>query len=204
MTIKEWIHKVKPAIDIKGRFLFFFNRRAAFTSVARKTLGTRVIIHKDNPKAYMKKLNSIPDAKLKRMFRFTIVRNPYHRLVSSYFRMIQRGSKTTRRKYKYLGFDRFVLTQLAKDGTRIHNLFHEQWPNAFLPNGKKYIHYIAKLENIKEDWKPIARKLHVSSKLIVSNKSKHYGYKRYYKDPKVAKAVEEIYARDLELFNYSL
>lgn len=149
--------------------------------------------------------------KFRRYFKFTVVRNPWDRLVSAYFYLTQdRGHETAQKwvdknLHKYEGFNDFVLS-LKREKVRRNIL---SWTH-FLPQYKWIsdnkenilVDFMAKLENLENDFYTIKERAKVEGKLNVINKSKRSNYKNYY-DKETAKIVEKVYAKDIKYLDYS-
>jgi hypothetical protein len=149
--------------------------------------------------------------KFRRYFKFTVVRNPWDRLVSAYFYLTQdRGHETTQKwvdknLHKYKSFNEFALS-LKKENVRRNIL---SWTH-FLPQYKWIsdseenilVDFVAKLENLQNDLCTIREKINVDKKLNVINESKRNDYKSYY-DKETAKIVGRVYEKDVRYLGYS-
>jgi hypothetical protein len=193
--MKTYIRKLRPVLDKKHMFMFFGNHKAGLTSVNRNILRDRVINWKSFKEIYHSEFDKYTDEDIKNIFKFTIVRNPFNRTVSAFFYL---------KKLNILGkgqtFQEFIKTDFLNNGPKINTHFHMQTPSAFY-KGKIFVNYIAKLENIKEDWKVIASNINCSERLPHKNQSKHKSYQEYY-NKETVKIVREIYREDLERFGY--
>ncbi len=127
---------------------------------------------------------------------FTVVRNPYDRLVSIYFYNKQWM------KIRTLNSDSFE--EFVKSGE------FKKFPPMYYTltyKGKIFCNYILKLENITNDLEKMLKELKIN-KCIKSfpkvRSSKHKNYLEYYKDREIINIVNEYYKKDFELFNYEL
>ncbi len=68
-------------------------------------------------------------------------------------------------------------------------------------NGKIFVDYLARFENIKDDWKYIAKKINEDSNLPHENKSIHKHYTKHY-DSESIQIVSNIYAEDIKILGY--
>jgi hypothetical protein len=129
---------------------------------------------------------------LKSYFKFTIVRNPFDRIVSEYFYSRKRRLTQSR------DFKTFVVNG---------EIDTQSYPNHNIPQidffvDKKRIDYIAKFENLQEDFKTICDKIKIPhQELPHHNNTKHKHYTEYY-DDETRQIVAEKYAKDIEYFNY--
>jgi phosphorylcholine metabolism protein LicD len=191
----KMLKKQRPVLDKQGKFMFFGNHKAGLISVNRNILKDRIINWKNFREKYLVELEKYMDEEFEKIFKFTIIRNPYSRIVSAFFYLKGEG---------ILGqgesFQEFVKTDLLKEGLKINLHFHSQFLSAFY-NGTQFVNYIARLENIDEDWKYIASKINCSSKLPHKNKTNHKPYQEYY-DEETKEIVTELYKEDINLFGY--
>ena len=103
-------------------------------------------------------------------------------------------------KFEGLTFKTFVKNVLKSTGVKINRHFLCQHPNAFYKD-KRFVNYIARLENIKNDWPRIAEVIDCDPALPHENRSEHKHYREYY-DREAREIVGEIYKKDIELFGY--
>ena len=146
-------------------------------------LGYNKHIHKDLD--YMNKFVTKPCKS------FTIIRNPWDRIVSAYAFLSPNFGKI-------LGtFDEFVVKLKNPDFTlREPRLFRSQTDLISQP-----VDYILKFENLSEDFKIIQEYLGCHDSLPVLNTTEHPRYQDYYTE-KTKKIIQEIHYEDIEKFNY--
>ncbi len=143
----------------------------------------------------------------RKIFKFTIVRNPWDRVYSLYlFR------KKRKRISESLSFRDYVISlhQAFISNKFSQSLFsyppHRYGSSDFIlnSNGEIMVDYIAKYENREHDLKFIASRiglpelgrLHVQSS---TSEIKHYSY---FYDSEMKEIIQTIYAKDIDLFNY--
>ncbi|OVE75610.1 hypothetical protein BVX97_04290 [bacterium E08(2017)] len=189
----------KPVLDSNDMFMFFPNNKVAQTSINRNLLKDRVIVFKDDHSRYIGKMHSYDLEQAERIFKFTVVRNPWDKAVSA-FTYLQ-GVKQYKRKYSEMDFCFFVKHYLNKKGMGLDPHFNRQYENAFY-NGIQYVDFIAKLETLHDDWKEIAPKIDSPAELPHKNKTIHKKYTDYYDDESV-ELVGQIYMKDVEAFGYT-
>ena len=149
--------------------------------------------------------------KFRRYFKFTVVRNPWDRLVSAYFYLRQdRGHETTKKWVKknlrgYEKFNDFVLS-LKKDKVRrdilswTHFLPQHKWISD--SEGNILVDFVAKIENLEIDFHKIKECTKINDNLERINKSEKKGYKNYYSE-ETAKIVQRVYKKDVKYLGYS-
>lgn len=144
----------------------------------------------------------------KKYYKFTFVRNPWDRLVSTYF-FLKKGGLTDKDKVwaeKHLGqydnFKDFVSGWLIEEN--ISNSLHFQHQHVFLENenGKIEVDFIGRFENLESDFKIVTKNIGIDRELKKTNVShRDSDYRKYY-DTKTANIVRKVYSKDIELFNY--
>ena len=133
-------------------------------------------------------------------YKFTIVRNPWDRMVSAYhylydFHVKKFGDFPTWLKHKY----DMVTMNKYKEGSHYTpqiEFTHE--------DGVQVVDYIGRFEQLNESFDYICKKVDISNiSLPMLNKSKHKkkSYIEYY-TPETVKLVEEMYCEDIIEFGY--
>jgi hypothetical protein len=200
------------------KILFVHIPKCAGVSLA-EALEKKIPIIRHGPHFKCKDLFDA-DGRLARdeFFVFTFVRNPWERLVSTFFYIMKGGRAEidARRRdlilSKYQGdFRRFV--QDIESWINIREA-DSIYPDQFIPHfrpqsefildndGFNMIDFIGRVENIEQDFKLLCAALSVDAvKLPKSNRSSHGRYQKYY-DDKSKDIVAEYYAKDIELFRY--
>lgn len=145
-----------------------------------------------------------------RYFKFTIVRNPWDRLVSAYLFMQAGGAHRKDQEWAeeylapYPDFASFIREGLHRQ--EILNWPHFRPQVEFLKGqfGRIEMDFVGRLENIQEDFQVIRDQLGVSRDLMFINKTitKRDSYQSYYTD-ELRDIAGKIYQEDLEVFEYS-
>ncbi len=135
-------------------------------------------------------------------YRFSFVRNPWDKVVSQFHYL-----KTRPVLLKYMGLTRFSTFQkylniLAGNHTR-HVQSFEQWRFITDQDGQCLVNFVGKFENLAADFRRVAATLGLPSQELPhdmkSVRRRHYH--KYY-NRKRRQQVADIYARDIELFEY--
>lgn len=213
------IKKNYEIIKTKLPFIFICNPKCASKSVCRSFGIPKG--HAADPKFYHMSLNDIRKYyslnNLSKYFKFSIVRNPFDRLVSLYhdFYYLREGNKKTFLKigrnefwpnsiyYKSKG-DFNIYCDLLYNSSKWRNEIHHrpQVKNITSYNSNLKLDFIARYEKLNEDWDIIKSKLDINIDLIKINSSKRgRNYKNYYNENS-KKLVNKIYEEDLDTFKY--
>lgn len=197
-TIFVWIPKNAGTSMING-----FNERKVFTRSGRENLWGRIPseereYHKAANWQHISALDIIDELgreTWESSFTFTIVRNPYDRLVSFY--EYSRSARNDLRSVQFglpaLGsFDQW-LEQEPPLG-QLHYLTDK--------NGELLVDFIGKYENLRRDLFKICLKMRMFPiKLPRLNTSQRREYQTYY-SPDSRRRVQDVYGLELERFNY--
>jgi len=140
-------------------------------------------------------------------FKFTIIRNPFERVVSSYSRLSPRRKIPMNKA----AFRDFVLMQgpfkktldKNKSGER-YSRHHQLIPACdflFDDNNHLLVDFVVRYEQLEKDWEVVCKKIGLPKKNLHKNKGIHKHYSSYY-DEHTKKVIEERYKRDISFFNY--
>lgn len=142
-------------------------------------------------------------------FKFTIVRNPWDRVVSAYLFLKKGGLGGPDKKWaeKNLSdvnsFDEFVKKYLPKK--KIHNFTHFRPQYKYFAdwNSKIMVDYIGHFENLGESLSYISNKLGIEEvQLKKENVNKERAHYRSYYTEETSKIVGKVYKKDIELLGY--
>ncbi len=147
-----------------------------------------------------------------KLFTFSVVRNPWARLVSWYSMISQADPATVKQNHRFWQyiwqegptFEDFLVrcTDVIDDFDGRKCAVFNQLDYLTDPGGRTIVNFIGKLENIKEDAPYIFKKIGLEGcKLHHYNKSKHGHYSEYY-TPALRDLVGERFRRDIEHFDY--
>lgn len=154
-------------------------------------------------------------AKLSTYFKFTVVRNPWDRIVSHFSfvkKLIQNENQPSKEMLisEYgidFTFDDFVknkLNVLTVGGTKYVNKLKTANQIDWIKNSKNEldIDYICKFENLQYDFNEVCDKIGIpQQQLPHKNKTHHKHYTEYY-DDETREIVANRYAEDIEYFGY--
>lgn len=168
-------------------------------------------------------LNKYPNAKT--FYKFTFTRNPFDKLVSTYFEF----RKNRKTKYsREISYEKELLSEfdLSNSDTEnfrnfCRNFGDTKWRDDlfFKPQfdfiniqGQNVMDYIGRFENLDADWKKIRKEINLESVDLQKSVpheprgfirgSHHPPYQEMYTETE-KKIVQKIYKKDLEYFNYS-
>jgi hypothetical protein len=144
----------------------------------------------------------ISEARWQKAFKFTIVRNPWGRIVSLFHYRLRNNQ--TGLEEAELTFEDWLKRTLVEQDPQYYDK-----PKMFLPqvdwlvdaNGQIEMDFIGRFEQLSEDFDYIAKQLKTTAKLPHVNASKHRHYSTYYTD-ETAAIVRDWYAKDIAEFGY--
>lgn len=138
-----------------------------------------------------------------RKFTFTIVRNPWDKVVSHYHYRVR--TNQTGLGDKTLPFGEW-LQRVYVD----RDPFYFDQPRMFMPqkqwlvneSGEMLVEFIGRFENLQQDFDSICQRLKVEASLGHAKPSSRGSYRDYY-DADSEALVREQFAEDIELFGYT-
>lgn len=214
MAIKDlvpmWLrHRV---MDLRGRGIYagYPNRhrcifihvpKAAGSSVALTLFGEAsrhvpyFVYEQANPR------------KFRAFFKFAFVRNPWDRVVSTYFFLKKGGMNELDRQWAaenlnhFSDFNDFVLRWL--DESRAWSWVHFIPQHYFLCDKDLNLKmdFVGRMENMDADFQFVAKQLGCTRRLEAVNRGSHAHYSEYY-TPETIDAVARVYRQDIKLFGY--
>ncbi len=194
-------YSYKPFDD--SRSIFVHIPKCAGVSVARSLYGNLAGGHATLEEYF----RVFKPAEILSYFKFTIVRNPWDRLVSAYHFLRTGGFGSADKRWfegelaGYSGFEEFVVGWLNKE-----NIW--KWPH-FRPQchyitdsaGKIKLDFNCLFENLEEDFQIVAQKIGRNCSLPKINQSDRQEYKAYYSD-RTRELVSTVYEKDIALLGY--
>ncbi len=187
---------------IKKKILFIHIPKTGGTSIATALFG------KPKGHPYLYEYYYANKKYTKEFFKVCVVRNPFDRLVSTYFYIIN-GESPDRynelfKKLNINSFEDFIHRLSNKRTLKIlmKEITHIRSQHELISCGDVQMDRIYKFEDfefIQEDLKQITGKDLLIDKL---NMSKRKDYKMYYNDFSI-EIVKELYKKDLHYFNYT-
>jgi len=141
-------------------------------------------------------------------FKFTVVRNPWDRLVSAFHFLQGGGFNEEDRNWfsaelgRFVDFDGFVKGWLNKENIWKWPHFRPQYHYIVESRGKVHMDFTGFVENLEEDFRYIADRLGVNCALQEMNKGKHDDYRSYYNE-ETKRIVAGVYDTDIRLLGYN-
>lgn len=135
-------------------------------------------------------------------FTFSIVRNPWDRVVSQYHYRVKTNQTN-------LGTTRISFRDWVKLVYQENDSFYYDKPKMFMPqldwlidrNGEVLVEYILRFENLNDDFDTLCKKLGKSAKLPHIKSTKRANYQDYY-DNDTFRIVEKWFKKDIFKFEY--
>jgi hypothetical protein len=154
-------------------------------------------------KTAVEKIEEIGIASWERKFTFTVIRNPWDKVVSHYHYRVQ--TNQTSLGIRPINFNQWVwYTYENKDP------IYYDFPKMFMPqvdwitnnDEKILVNKIIHFENLEDEFKAVARRLGKHVNLPHIKASNRGNYREYY-DDKTIKVIEKWFSKDIENFGYS-
>ena len=131
----------------------------------------------------------------KSYFSFAVVRNPWDWNVSLYKYMLKDKNHFQHELAKsFKNFDEYIQA-------RCKGSFAPQKNFIYSEKGEQLVDYIARFENIEEEFKKICTTIGIRAELPHLNISNKTNYRKFYTD-KTRELVRKSYKTDIELFEY--
>lgn len=152
-------------------------------------------------------INIFPPNMFISYFKFTFVRNPWDRLVSSYTFLKNGGLNSNDAKFfnrelsAFSDFDEFVRHWLTSDNILKYHHFIPQYKFIVDRYNKFSVDYIGYFENIEQDFDYIKKIVGVDQQLEKVNSINRNYYQDFYTADTI-KIVAEIYKTDINIFDY--
>ena len=145
--------------------------------------------------------------KFRRYFKFAFVRNPWDRLVSTYFFLRKGGMNEPDRRWsvehltEFPDFDSFVRGWVEEGN--VWSWVHFRPQHYFICDERLELKmdFVGRMENMEVDYAYVATRLGCKRTLQVVNKGAHRDYREYY-SPETREIVGHVYAVDIRLFDY--
>ena len=140
-------------------------------------------------------------------FKFSIVRNPWDRLVSTFFYLKKGGNNAMdyywakKNVFKFNSFGDFVEEWVNHDNCNSWIHFAPQHKFIFDKNRNLQVDYLARFENLDEDFELVSKKLNLNHNLPHTNATKRNPYQEYYTE-RTKDIVGNVYYKDIELLGY--
>lgn len=141
------------------------------------------------------------------IYTFTIVRNPWDRVISTYFFLKSGGIKLEDREdserfvSRYSCFNEFVL-EAFKDEEILEQIHFRPQYKWLSDNKRLIVDHVGRFENLQLDCSKWFKSVGLPDyKLPHVNRSKHKQYKTYYTKETI-EIIRRIYSKDIELFKY--
>jgi len=181
------------------------NKKLIFTHI-QKSGGTSIVnffkCNKNHNKIkfdieYLKKINE----KIGDYFKFTIIRNPWDRMVSFYHYHKQKAldpnfHTKTWNYIKDLNFNEFLKSDKFQIWAKRNNI-----TNYITYKNKTYIDYYIDFDNLEEDFELIKKISGKKGNLLIKNKSNHEKYENCYNN-KTKKIINCLFKKEINFFKF--
>jgi len=193
---------IKPTPLRQGRngtFIFIHINKTAGTSIG-KAIGLPVKHHQTAKEVIAR----IGKDKWDAAYKFTLVRNPWDKVVSHY--EYRRKRNKTELATRNISFKDWVIKTYGP----VKDTFYYNNPKAFQPQlewlkddeGMVTVDFVGKFESINKDFNQIKAIIGLDTELPHLNAGKRANYQAYY-DPETREIVAGWFHEDIEAFGYS-
>lgn len=210
-THKRYQKRRRPAVDSDYSYAPFDQRQAIFVhipkcagvSICRALFGNLAGGHKP----FSHYCEVFEPRALMHYFKFTIVRNPWDRVLSAYSFLKKGGMDAADREWSatelagYDSFEQFVEQWLTRDNCWRGEHFY---PQTYFINSGRYpvsLDYIGRFETLTDDFPIIAERMACDVTLERLNDSGRRDYRDYY-SPRTRDIVASVYAEDIRRLDY--
>jgi hypothetical protein len=165
-----------------------------------KTAGQSIQANTDEPVYCRGHVLAKNITDLKQFKSFAVVRNPYERMVSSFFfyKYLYKGSRDIGRYFKrYRTFAEFI-TRFNACEYRDDMQFLPQYKFIFDDDGKLLVDHVLRFETLADDWSKLIGR---ESRLPMKNRSPYKEFDPYTEHTQ--EVVYQMFKKDFELLNYN-
>jgi hypothetical protein len=206
-----WLRWRERIADLRGRGLYAGwpnANRAVFIHIP-KTAGSsvaRALFGHSRHLPYFE-YQRVNPRKFERFFKFAFVRNPWDRLVSTYFFLKNGGANDMDRRFaeenlaRYGSFAAFVEGWLTEQNVWSWVHFRPQHYFICDTDLRVRVDFVGRMETIAADFRAICQRLDVAAELKWTNRGDHEPFRHYYTDG-LRERVASIYADDIAIFGY--
>jgi chondroitin 4-sulfotransferase 11 len=203
-NLQSWLDRllhIKPSPlrqGSNGPFVFIHINKTAGTSIG-KAIGLPVKHHQTAREV----IAMVGKDKWDKAYKFTLVRNPWDKVVSHYEYRLKRNK--TEVASRNISFPEWVKKTYGQD----KDPFYYNNPKSFQPQvewlkddeDKISVDFVGKFESINEDFNQIKSVIGLDAELPHLNASKRAGYQTYY-DDETREIVAHWFREDIEVFGY--
>mgnify|MGYP000538342229 CR=1 FL=1 len=187
---KYYKNTIFNKFDKKSSFIIHIPKTAG-TSVTKSIYGTDTKCSHYN----WEDLNILLKENFFNYFSFTIVRNPWDRLVSQYFGHVIK-------EMPGLSIDNYFLRSFVYDEYHDYKRFVQPCMDWITDDGNILVDHIIRFENLQDDFNVVCDKIGVEHiDLTNEGKSKKLHYRNYYSDY-TAELIYNKFRTDIEEFGY--
>lgn len=137
--------------------------------------------------------DTLPEHLFNRLFKFSIIRNPYDRLISAYW------SPNRVRTHNITSFDENEFIEVINSQRTFREFVCINDGDTFYT----HLDYIIKFENYKNSVKKLFKNINIPFKVMYHiNKSKREHYSNYI-TPKIKQLIDQKFEEEINFFNYT-
>ena len=157
-----------------------------------------------NHESALDKLNRLGERRFHEAYRFTVVRNPWDRLVSQYAHRVKMN--TTCLGDQHISFADWAYETLERKNPKyrdVETMFQTQCQWISDSSGRLLINRIIAFEKLSEGFQIVCDEAGVAANLPHMKISKRSSYLDYYSDSSIVELVGDHFADDVRIFGYA-
>ena len=185
-------------INFQHKFIFIHITQTGGCSIER-ALGGKLQDHRRPRKYQIEHGMNIFD----NFFTFTVVRNPWDKIVSHYCYQRRQFRSNLKRRHliKDMTFTQYV--DALSSGVKLCNFSMHQHPWLVGLKGNVVVDQVLRFENLQIGFDAICKKFNIDVSLPHRNRSRRAHYHTYYNN-RTRDIVGNIFKKDIDLFDYKL
>ena len=146
---------------------------------------------------------------LRKLYKFTFVRNPWDRLASAFFFLRSGGMNDLDQDFAvhhlapFANFEQFVMDWLDRENIYLYDHFRPQTYYLNVNNRRMKLDFVGRYERLAQDFTKVCRRLGLVVELAWANRTQAdtYDYKSLYNEAMIER-VANVYADDIKSLRY--
>ena len=191
-------------ISHSHKWIWVAINKTATTSMAKK-LTKKCFVSHTKHQTLLEAKTAVTPIQYKKYFKFTVVRNPWDRILSLYlYRELKDYTGVKKDKINFEKWLELCFVDKNKRYCAFNGIKFTQSQVEWISDGTEInVNFIGKFENLEKAWKIICNEIGIDhSKLPKIKTTKHRHYRHYY-NARTKKIIKDFFERDIDLFKYN-